>query len=78
VTGLENATVRLFPEASSADGAVVTPEWRPDPTPILDSGWRLVRDSVGAYLGKEGVTGAIALLMTNRETGRVGCVAESC
>lgn len=64
VTGLENATVRLFPEAAFVDGAAVTTVIIPDITPVLDPGWRLVRDPSGAYLEKEGVTGDLALLMT--------------
>ena len=64
VTGLENATVRLFPEAAFVDGAAVTTVIIPDITPVLDPGWRLVRDPSGTYLEKEGVTGDLALLMT--------------
>ena len=64
VTGLENATVRLFPEADAVDSAAVTANISSDWTPVLDVGWRLVRDPVGTYLEKEGVTGDLALLMT--------------
>ena len=64
ITGLSDATVRLFPEAGCE--AIVSTAKMTDDTPVLDTRFRAVSDDNGEYLLGEHITGNIYFLMGRR------------
>ena len=67
VEGLDNATVRLFPEDGCAAAVSVAPNT--DETPRFDERFRRVKDPVhGAYLEGCGISGHIYFLMERKRT----------